>query len=98
LTVTKVASTPCERTVQEIGDPAALGKSRNYRGEPIHETRNRQAACDAFSWSMAYEAGTDAACFTAQSTAKSAAASHPGTPGRKCGPSNSTTSVTVFDL
>jgi hypothetical protein len=43
-------------------------------------------------------AGAGAACFNAQSSAKSATASHPGSRATKCGPSNSTISVTDFDL
>ena len=38
------------------------------------------------------------ACFSAQSSAKSATSSHPSMAGSRCGPSNSTISVTVLDL
>lgn len=37
-------------------------------------------------------------CFSAQSSAKSATSSHPSMAGSRCGPSNSTISVTVLDL
>jgi hypothetical protein len=38
------------------------------------------------------------ACLSAQSSAKSATSSHPSMAGSRCGPSNSTISVTVLDL
>ena len=50
------------------------------------------------SFVPAWSATVIPACFSAQSSAKSATSSHPSMAGSRCGPSNSTISVTDLDL
>jgi hypothetical protein len=52
-----------------------------------------ESGSSAPAWSA-----TDPACLSAQSSANSATSSHPSMAGSRCGPSNSTISVTVLDL
>jgi hypothetical protein len=61
---------------------------------PSVEPQFAESASSAAAWS----ATVIPACFSAQSSAKSATSSHPSIAGSRCGPSNSTISVTVFDL
>jgi len=61
---------------------------------PSVEPQFAESGSSAAAWS----ATVIPACFSAQSSAKSATSSHPSIAGSRCGPSNSTMSVTVFDL